>query len=365
MTWRDREHDDDPYRDFGRPGGDWQGMHPRFDNPLSWSLLVGRVAGIAVRVHWFFLAFVVIMLLRAGPGAGAEGQAVGFAYMAIAMAALWVIVLVHEFGHCLACRASGGTANEILMWPLGGLAYCQPPNRWQAHLATVLGGPLVNVVIGLIAGIMLLLVTGRLWGVAIPNPLDLHGPIREHDLMRSWSLGTLYLVQYLNVVLLLFNLLPIYPFDGGRIVQAALWSRLGYARSMRVAVRTGLVGAIVLGVFGAVASEWLVVGIACFGGITCYISAKQLAFTESFLGFEDDSYAISAQCGADDDPVATKAPRTDRAARRAARQADQQAAEAAEVDRILTKIRDHGMESLSGREKRLLRRATERRRQQR
>ena len=60
MSWKDRDYADDPWRRTGRPGGDWQGIRPTLDNPLSWSLPVGRCFGIAVRVHLIFLVFVVI-----------------------------------------------------------------------------------------------------------------------------------------------------------------------------------------------------------------------------------------------------------------------------------------------------------------
>ncbi|MHC4947819.1 MAG: site-2 protease family protein [Planctomycetota bacterium] len=363
MSWRDAEsHEDDPLRGFGRPGGDWQGVRPSFDNPLSWSLPLGRLGGIEVRLHLLFLLFIVVELLRsvAGPAAGSTAPAWDLAIAAVAMAALFVIVLTHEFGHCIACRRAGGTANEILMWPLGGLAYCRPPNRWKAHMITVVGGPLVNVVICLVAGTLLGLGTGRWLGVALPNPLTFSG-LYDPEVAGSWPRMTLYIVNVLSLVLLLFNLLPVFPLDGGRIVQAALWPRLGYVGSMRFAVRTGYVGAILLGIFGAVMGMWMLVGIALFGGVTCYITSRQVTFTEDFLGFESDDYALRRLDEAED-----ASGRPSRSERRARRQAERdqarERAEVEEIDQILEKIGEHGLDSLSGREKRLLRRASERRR---
>ena len=169
MSWEDRDYADDRDK-LGRPGGDWRGLRPSFDNPFSWAVSLGRISGILIRVHLLFLLFVVIELLRATqPNHGSSHD---FLLAVISMASLFVIVLAHEFGHCLACRWKGGEADEILMWPLGGLAYCRPPQNWVAHFITAAGGPMVNVVLCIVAGLTLGLVTGHWLGVALPNPLS-------------------------------------------------------------------------------------------------------------------------------------------------------------------------------------------------
>jgi stage IV sporulation protein FB len=326
--------------------------------------------------------FIVIVILRAGMHQerndfGSITSTVDQGIMAVAMACLFVIVLAHEFGHCIACRWMRGRADEILLWPLGGLAYCQPPNQWKAHLITAIGGPLVNVVLCLIAGTSLGLITGTWLGVAIPNPLNLSPLIYDQRLSNHWLNLTLFLINYLSFTLLLFNLLPTFPLDGGRIVQSALWAKMGYSRSMRIAVRVGFVGAIVMGIFGAVLGQWTVVAIAVFGGITCYITQKQVQWTDEMMGFEDDQYALSLHYGKaeeEDEPnpgAATPGPNTPgagtssrRAERIAQQKAKRQQDEAAEVDRILKKIAESGMASLSRAEKKLLERETERKRQE-
>ena len=364
MSWQDRDYPnpDDGRSFLGRPGGDWQGLRPTFDNPLSWSVFIMRIAGIDVRIHVFFLLFIVIELLRAALRYPGQQQTVSLAFtlVAITMGALFVIVLAHEFGHCLACRWMKGQANEILMWPLGGLAFCRPPNRWQAHLVTAIGGPLVNVVLCVAAGLILGLLTGRWLGVALPNPLDPFGAMYDPKVMQSLAHQTLYLVNSMSMVLLLFNLLPIFPLDGGRIVQSALWPNVGYVNSMRIAVRTGYVGAILLFIYGVVAAQYMVAGIAIFGGFTCWYTLKQLEFTEQFMGFEDDELML----GAVEDPAgsATSRKREERQRKQAEREARQEADAAAEIDRILQKIADSGLESLSTRERKLLKTETERKR---
>jgi Zn-dependent protease len=275
MSWRDRDQwaDEDPMRRLGGPGGDWRGLRPSFDNPMTWAVPLVRVLGIDVRVHVIFLIFIVVELLRAAvPPAPGKGPGLAFGLAALVLGLLFAIVLVHEFGHCLACRRTGGAADEILMWPLGGLAYCLPPNRWRAHLITAAGGPAVNVAIAALLTPALGVATGRWWGVALPNPFS-YGGLYVDEISRSWLLTGLYLAGQLNLILLLFNLLPMFPLDGGRIAQALLWPKLGYVRSMRIAVRVGYVGAIGLGILGIVSEHWMLVGIAIFGGITCYGAA--------------------------------------------------------------------------------------------
>lgn len=366
MSWHDRDGpaDDDPMRRFGRPGGDWQGLRPTLDNPMTWSVTVGRFLNITVRVHAIFLLFIVIEVIRAARAKAtlADPFSHGFWPVVLAMICLFGIVLLHEFGHCLACRKVGGQADEILMWPLGGLAFCRPPNNWRAHLATAVGGPMVNVVLCVTAGTMLVLITGGRWGLAIPNPFKLDAGLIQPEIARSWAHMTLFWINALSLVLLLFNLLPIFPLDGGRIVQAALWPRFGYARSMRFTVRVGYVGAIALGITGFVMPSVMLVMIAVFGGITCYITHKQLEFAEQFMGGEFDLFAASVDQG---EPADAEPARRSRWQRRVERRALRQQQESGQVDQILHKIAESGMESLSAAEKRLLKRATQRKRQER
>lgn len=335
-------------------GGDWHGLRPSFDNPMSWSLRLFRVAGIDVRLHIVFIIYIVIELLRATYSPSKEAPPVGFGIMALLLGCLFVVVLLHEFGHCIACRMTDGVADEILMWPLGGLAACRPEHSARSHFITAAGGPLVNVVICAVCGAALGVMTGVWWRVAIPNPFDMWSPIfAEPAVLDSWLTVTLYFLNAISFVLLLFNLLPTFPLDGGRLLQAALWPRFGYATSMRVAVRIGFVGAVLLGVFGAVIGRWMLVGIAIFGGLTCYITLKQLEFTNSMLGFEAEEYLTRRGEDSEEEKPARRDRRRER--EEAARQK-----EAAEVDRILAKIKATGMESLTSGEKKLLRRATER-----
>ena len=355
MIFGRRDHDDfgeEPRARHGM-GGDWHGLRPSFDNPLTWSMPLFRIFGIAVRMHLIFIIYIVIELLRATYSPSKEAPPVGFNFMALLLGCLALIVLLHEFGHCFACRWTGGVADEILMWPLGGLAYCKPEHNARSHFITAAGGPFVNVIICVITGLILGVATGVWWRVALPDPFDLWAPIFAQPAVLNAWLTPLYFLNALSLILLLFNLLPMFPMDGGRLLQAALWPKMGYVSSMRVAVRIGFVGAVLLGVFGAVVGRWMLVAIALFGGVTCYMTIKQLEYTNAMLGFESEEYLGS---GGDESEQADEK----RQQRRRAKEVARQQREAEEVDRILAKIKESGMESLSTKERKLLKRATER-----
>jgi len=139
--------------------------------------------------------------------------------------ALFLIVLLHEFGHALACRQVGGQANQIVLWPLGGVAYVAPPPRPGATLWSIAAGPLVNVVLAPVLTVLLLLGRTAGWGEAMPN---------AYTFLKA--------ICIINYVLLFFNMLPIYPLDGGQILQSLLWFVLGRARALMVTVVIGFIG---------------------------------------------------------------------------------------------------------------------------
>lgn len=144
--------------------------------------------------------------------------------------ALFCIVLLHEFGHSLACRQVGGRADEIILWPFGGIAYLATPQRPGATLWSVAAGPLVNVVLAPV-----------LFGVAwLAREQGLLAPYPDFD-------NFLADIQKVNLLLLAFNLLPVYPLDGGQILRSLLWYVTGPATSLLVASAIGFVGIAGLG----------------------------------------------------------------------------------------------------------------------
>src|SRR5689334_21457045 len=164
-----------------------------------------RLFGIDVFVHWTW-ALVAIYGIQAR-----RGDYTSIGWNVAEYLALFAIVLTHEFGHALACRSVGGRAERILLWPLGGIAFVQPPPRPGATLWSIVAGPLVNVVLfPLLAGAYLAVENG--W---VTLPLS---AVHADDFRRF-----LFSLAVINFVLLAFNLLPIYPLDGGQIVRSLLW----------------------------------------------------------------------------------------------------------------------------------------------
>jgi Zn-dependent protease len=203
-----------------------------------------RVAGITVYLHWLWFFFAYLEFFK-------DPRDPPFAYSSrmwnlLEYLALFGIVLLHEFGHALACRQVGGTADRIVLWPLGGIAFVNPPPRPGALLWSIVAGPLVNVV--LVPVTVGLVVLSRVlgWNEQFPDLAHL-----------------LVMIAIINGVLLGFNLLPIYPLDGGQILQALLWFVLGRARSLFVASLIGLLAGIAALLAAAVVPEfrdpWLLI----------------------------------------------------------------------------------------------------------
>jgi Zn-dependent protease len=189
------------------------------------SIHLFRFAGVDLYLHWSWF------LLAIWGIESRSGRYGSMAWSVLEYLSLFAIVLMHEFGHALACRQVGGTANQIVLWPFGGVAYVNPPQRPGATLWSIAAGPLVNVALmPLLYGAYLL--GGALgWADTMPDVLNF-----------------LWQVFRIDVVLLAFNILPIYPLDGGQILRSLLWYGLGRGRSLMVATVLGFVG--IVGFFG-------------------------------------------------------------------------------------------------------------------
>lgn len=194
-----------------------------------------RLAGVEVFLHWSWFLVAVIEI------GGASGRYSSVAWSILEYLALFLIVLMHEFGHALACRQVGGTANYIMLWPLGGVAYVNPPQRPGATLWSLAAGPLVNVALLPVLGGMFAAVKDMGWKTAMPD---------AYQLIAS--------VLFINIGLLAFNLLPIYPLDGGQILRSLLWYFLGRGKSLAAATVVGFIGIVGFVIFAiSMRSTWL------------------------------------------------------------------------------------------------------------
>src|SRR5689334_21394210 len=224
------------------------------------ALRLFRFAGIRVYLHWSWFVVAAFEINNR------RDHYTSVFWNAAEYLALFCIVLLHEFGHSLACRQTGGQADTIVLWPLGGVAYVAPPARPGATLWSIAAGPLVNVILLPITLGLLFLTHAVGWDQTQPN---------VHRFCEA--------VATMNAALLIFNLIPVYPLDGGQIVRSLLWFAIGQARSLIVSSYIGLAGVLALGVFALVnQSFWLGV-IAAFMFFICRRSlqhARQLQLAE-------------------------------------------------------------------------------------
>jgi Zn-dependent protease len=237
-------------------------------NRRQGSIHLFRFAGVDVFLHWsWFLVAVFEINTRVA-------RYSSIAWNVLEYLVLFLIVLLHEYGHALACRQVGGTANQIVLWPLGGVAYVDPPPRPAATLWSIAAGPLVNV--ALLPIFMALVAAGRAlaWPHLMPN---------AYALLRA--------VLLINVVLLLFNILPIYPLDGGQILRSLLWFVMGRARSLMVATLIGFGGVTGLIILAfRIGSVWfgvlsLFILLSCWGGLKQSVALLRLAKLPRRHGF--------------------------------------------------------------------------------
>jgi len=217
---------------------------------MKWSFKLLTVSGIGVYIHVTFLILVAAIFSeyfeRGGMSLALPGTAL--------VISVFVCVLLHEFGHALTARRFGVRTRDIVLLPIGGVARLEriPREPIQEFLITV-AGPSVNLVIAAV-----LFLTLKALGLAIT--LDV-------DAVTAPPFGTeAFLRQLLgiNIALVVFNLIPAFPMDGGRILRSLLAFRLSYARATGIAARVGQAFAVLL-CFAAISShQWLIVLVSVF-----------------------------------------------------------------------------------------------------
>ncbi|MGL4461909.1 MAG: site-2 protease family protein [Planctomycetia bacterium] len=330
---------------YGRSSSRWDGA--------TLSIRLGELFGITIRVHIAFVIFMVLELLRDFP----RGFEVNLAWLSV----LWISILLHEFGHCFGARAVGGSADDVLLWPLGGLASVHTAQRPLDSLVATVCGPAVNFAICL-AVLPLLAVYGEV-SPSLFNPFGGLGVTA--DMLRGAPvLFFAHLVFTINYVLLLFNvLLPMFPMDGGRILQELLWFRMGYAPSMYVACMIGFYGGILFTAGSLYFQNILLAFVGVNSVIVCLQMLRQLQtgahVVENEFGYDFSQGYTSLERS---NPKSQKTQ--SRSLGQIFRDWQRRRQEAAaarletEVDRILEKISTRGIGSLSRTEKRILNEAS-------
>jgi Zn-dependent protease len=202
---------------------------------VRWSLRIARIAGIGIYVHVTFL-LVVLWIAAQEYGSGVRAVAGALLYIGC----LFGIVVLHELGHALTARRFGVMTRDIILLPIGGVARLERmPRNPRQELLVALAGPAVNVSLAVVLFAIVRL-TGELPTMALYD-FDVFTSVRVF----------LYQFVLVNVVLALFNMLPAFPMDGGRVLRALLAMRMSsYARATGIAARIGRALAVLLGAAG-------------------------------------------------------------------------------------------------------------------
>lgn len=216
---------------------------------MSWSLPIVRIAGIQLRIHVTFLLLIGWLAF----GYYAEGGSAQAAARVLFILLLFLCVVLHEFGHALTAKAFGINTPDITLLPIGGVARLERmPEKPIQELVIALAGPLVNV--GIALGLLVVL------GARALDPETL----QSGDLLAN--------LFVINVGLVVFNLLPAFPMDGGRVLRALLATRMSYARATQAAATVGQAFAFLFGFAGLFGNPLLI-----FIALFVYVGASQEA----------------------------------------------------------------------------------------
>lgn len=222
---------------------------------MGWSFPLGRIAGTEVRVHVTFFLLVAWFAVSAGSrgGQAAAIDAVVF------LLAVFACVLAHEFGHVFAARRFGIPTRDITLLPIGGVASIERmPEKPGQELVIAIAGPAVNVVI---AAVLLIF-----FGADLSRE-------RLATAVAEQQLDLVTRLAVVNIMLVLFNLIPAFPMDGGRVLRALLSYRLDRARATRIAAGIGQAFAFGLGFLGLFGNPMLI-----FIALFVFLAASQESY---------------------------------------------------------------------------------------
>mgnify|MGYP001070380470 FL=1 len=226
---------------------------------MKWSFPIARVSGIDIKVHATFAAILALGAFQWGFPKGLEGEAslAGAVFGMGLMILLFTCVVLHELGHSLVAQKFGLTVREIVLLPIGGIARLEKnPEKPLHELLIAAAGPLVNVALA----ILLFFIGGIAVNFgALEGRTLLEAPSGPPSLAVLWAW-----LFTANVALALFNMIPAFPMDGGRVLRAALALKMGFSRATRIATSVGQAIAFAFGVFGVVTGNFILVLVAFF-----------------------------------------------------------------------------------------------------
>jgi Zn-dependent protease len=279
---------------------------------------------------------------------------------------LFVSVLIHEFFHVFAARRTGGSADEILMWPAGGLAFARPANSFRSEFLTPAAGPFANL--------LLCAVTFR-WAWLAGFPAGTFHPVYTPEVGLAdqiWS-DIALLTFDVNWSLLLLNLLPVYPLDGGQMLLSVIARRVDRETARFASLRIGMGVGLVAAIIGLMIDDgaWLVfIGFLVFSMDMYEFFMIQLSdqFDDSFMGYDFSqgytSLERSQQRAREKPPGAIERWRKKRAEQRRQQEEQERVETERKLDELLDKVHREGMDALTDAEKRFLQKASTRYRSQ-
>ena len=317
------------------------------DSLLSWSFSAGTCFETRIRVSLLFPIILAIFCVQTNLKLGLTFGLV-----------LFLSVLLHEFGHIIGARRTGGSGNEILLWPLGGLASVQPGSTYFSRMMTTAAGPIVNFILCLGS---VLFVIGTEYQQDALNPLVLPAV----PLGAQFSHDLLVLLFAANWLLLLVNLIPVAPLDGGRMLQTFLMHRMDREHGTFIYLRIGLFFAFLVGIAGLFLDHAWIVAIGAVLLVLNLYESQQMqqaqAYDESFMGYDFSQGYTSLEQSHSNAPTTVPARKgilarwkEKRRNEKARKQHEQEVQQEQLLDELLEKIQNEGVDSLTPMEKRLL-----------
>ncbi len=346
MSWRDRDYN----RTDGGAGSDFMGGGAL--SFLNYSLPLGSPFGIRIRLHFWLLLFMAFQAMRMLQ-TDYPGQVV------LLMVATMAALLWHETGHRIGAQFVGGRHDDFLIWPSGNMIPpVHPPGAWPMFIAQA-GGIFANFGAALVSGTLL---TAN-WHLSLPillNPLALLGGGAPFHPFLGTGGSFLFLFYWTNLALIYINFLPYYWFDGAYLLQAILWPMTGAYQAINVTCIVGMAVAVPMAILGVLAKSTMFLIMSIFLFYSCVQRRRQL---------QQDGPAIMEQLlsnGASmrDVPKEKRQILIRRWLHWTGRKTRRDRLEMRRLDKILEKVHAKGMHSLTWFEKRALRRATARQRDQ-
>ena len=319
------------------------------DNPLAWSIRIGIWFGTEIQVSWLFPALALLLVFQLGSTYGLTVAVV-----------LTVSILAHEFGHVVAARKTGGQATSILLWPLGGLAQVQAANGLSSRILTILGGPLASLMLCVLTfpSVWYSPFFNEVWiPFQLPLPKELFGRTPLSDIQ--------VLIFWLNWTILVLNLMPILPLDGGRVAQTLMERKTERVWAHLITIRCGQACSI-LWMLAALYLEWpLVMLMAAFLLVLnteelMLLLLREQAGESSLSASHPEWYSEEPpERGLHDSSLSLwERWKAKRDAERLQREQEEEEEAELKLDEILAKLHEQGMAALSASEKRLLNRAS-------